>query len=271
MNGKFPPWEIKIFHDKLLGEGSFGKVYLAKWRKTLVVAKVSHKHLEESNKNLIKKEFDIMTKMHHPNIVQLFGYIDEPFTIVMEYFPKGNLNNQIKNISNKTKIKIIKDISKGLIFLHNRRPNNIMHRDIKPTNILLTNSLTAKICDFGIAKLNLDTKYKVTSSLNSKLNELESIVTELTVPELTVPVGTNRYMAPEILKDLVYDKSVDIYSFGILIYELFENKKYIPSTNGNLNFFWTPTKYRKFIRNNMLNLNPNDRPDSYTIYNTFNT
>ena len=71
-------------------------------------------------KNIVLREFDIMTKLHHPNIVQFLGYIDEPFIIVLEYIPKGDLNKNSSNLKKKQKISIMKDVLKGLAYIHNR-------------------------------------------------------------------------------------------------------------------------------------------------------
>ena len=75
--------EIKIFYDKLIGEGSFSKVYLAEWKKTTVVVKVFNLQTNVDKTYLFDREFDTMTRSHHPNIIQLLGYIEDPFIIVM--------------------------------------------------------------------------------------------------------------------------------------------------------------------------------------------
>lgn len=84
-----------------------------------------------------------MTKMHHPNIVQLFGHVEDPFIIVMEYFPNKDLSSN-SNLSKKQKYSIATDILKGLNYMHTRKPDTLIHRDIKLSNIMLTNSKTAK-------------------------------------------------------------------------------------------------------------------------------
>lgn len=241
-------WELMIFKDKLLGKGSFAKVYLAEWRNTQVVAKVLHDDIDEESKKLIIQEFNTMTKMHHPNIVQLFGYVKEPFIIVMEYFPRGNLLDNVHNFYKSRKIKIAKDICRGLIYLHNRKPQAVIHRDIKPANIFLTRTLQAKIGDFGLSKL-LDKK-----------KSTDNFIHMLTI---SANVGTVRYMAPEAQTDN-YDNKVDIYSFGILLYELFEEKRYIPSIQN----IWrkSPKNIRNLIMDYMLDLDPNKRLDINSIY-----
>ena len=217
---EIPPWELFIFENHVLGEGSFGKVYLAKWRETFVVAKIINQEVCE-NKEFILREIDIMTKLHHPNIVQFLGYINVPFIIIMEYIPNGNLLEQIKYLKYKKKLSIMMDVLQGLAYFHNRRPQSLIHRDIKPTNILLTPSYRAKITDFGISKLY---------SLERK-NSFTGIDVINKESELTADVGTMRYRAPETYNsNIEYDNKVDIYSFGVLLYEMFEVRRHVPDT-----------------------------------------
>ena len=69
----------------MIGQGSFSNVYLAKWRETFVVAKVVDQEFIKVKKNVVMREFDIMTKLHHPNIVQFLGCVNDPFIIAFEY------------------------------------------------------------------------------------------------------------------------------------------------------------------------------------------
>lgn len=255
---EIPPWELFIFKSRLLGEGSFAKVYLAKWRETFVVAKVINEEICNNHKELVLREFEIMTKLHHPNIVQFLGYINNPFIIIMEYIPNGNLSKKIYSLNKQCKINIMKDILRGLAYIHNRKPYSLIHRDIKPTNILLTNSKVAKITDFGLSKFyNLN---KINSSDN--LIEFEKNNTEL-----SFNVGTERYMAPEINKPN-YTNKIDIYSCGILLYELFENKHYFP--NSKLSWYYTPKKIKNIIIEKMLCTDPNDRVDAINLIKLLN-
>ena len=310
---EIPPWEILIDSNKLLGEGSWAKVYLAEWRHTTVVAKVLKNSFDEHAKQLIIKELDNMTKMHHPNIVQLFGYVEEPFVIVMEYFQNGDLFDNLHKLKLNQKIKIANDIIKGLIYIHERRPLGLIHRDIKLRNILLTNSYTAKIADFGLSTFSIKKFIKIASNNNllnlekvsehserpshsnhlfefdteinntlGKFNNIDEfmrkysdnyqfnkpistnndnlskeIFEEILTDEsndLTTEVGTVRYMAPEI-KSCKYNNSVDIYSCGILLYELFTNNIYLDSFNWNKNL---PKQFIKLI-DKMTDKNPENR------------
>ena len=98
-------WEIHKENITILnelGKGEFGTVYLADWNKTPVVVKIMNSDILEEKKSLFVKELDIMTRLHHPNILQILGYIKEPFGIVMEYINNGELLDYInKNISKR--------------------------------------------------------------------------------------------------------------------------------------------------------------------------
>jgi serine/threonine protein kinase len=263
------PWELYIDSNDLLGEGSWAKVYLAEWRHTKVVAKVLKNQVDLHAKELIIKEFNNMTKMHHPNIVQLFGYIEEPFIIIMEYFQNGDLYSNLTKLNINQKIKIANDIIKGLIYIHERRPNHLIHRDIKLRNILLTNSYTAKIADFGLSTFNIENIIKIAS--NDNLETLETLETLKTFENInldnnissnqyTKEVGTQRYMAPEIVTGK-YNELVDIYSCGILYYELFSNTIFNYKYNFN-NF----SESLKELINKMTKLNPKHRTKATEVF-----
>tara|TARA_B100000963_G_scaffold267970_1_gene236208 strand:- start:372 stop:1283 length:912 start_codon:yes stop_codon:yes gene_type:complete len=258
------PWELFIFSNKLLGEGSFSKVYLAKWRETFVVAKVIKPEILEEKKFLLLREIDIMSKLHHPNIVQFLGYIDNPFIIVMEYIPNKNLQENNSLLYKSSKISIMKDILKGLAYIHNRRPYSLIHRDIKPTNIILTNSKVAKITDFGLSKF-----YSLTKTFsNNDLSKINNNINELYENDLTCDVGTFRFMAPEMKKQIIYNNKIDIYSCGVLLYEMFENKKFIDKSQ--IYWYRTPKIIRNIILNYMLEDDPNNRYDAIALLKILN-
>ena len=235
------PWELFIFEDRLLGQGAFSKVYLAKWRETFVVAKVIDPEFAKLKKTLVLREIAIMSKLHHPNIVQFLGFIDDPFILVIEYISNGTISSNNRNFNKNQKLSIMKDILRGLAYLHNRRPLSLIHRDIKPSNILITASKMAKIADFGLSKF-----YNMQVDIDSSNNNNNSFV------------GTRRYMAPEIFNGLnSYNHKVDIYSAGILFYELLESKTYIPYSS--LKWFYTSKHLKKIISEFMLSEDPNNR------------
>ena len=252
---QIPPWELTIYRDRVLGDGTFSRVYLAKWRETYVVAKVISRELLEFKKYLIEREIDIMSKLHHPNIVQFLGFVENPFVIVMEYIPNGNLQTRIPHLKLAQKLQIMRNILQALLYLHIRKPHSLIHRDIKPTNILLTTSNFAKISDFGLSRFHCLQK----SLSHDDLSNLEHDNTEW-----TDVVGTERYLAPEMTVDnKLYTNKIDIYSTGILLYELFENTRYRPADG----FHWykCPRSIRRIIEESMLQQSPEHRSDAQTI------
>jgi len=245
------PWELFIFEDRLLGQGAFSKVYLAKWRETFVVAKVIDPECVKTQKSLVLREIAIMSKLHHPNIVQFLGFIDDPFILVLEYISNGTISSNMRNFNKNQKLSIMKDILRGLAYLHNRRPLSLIHRDIKPSNILITASKTAKIADFGLSKFyNMQLISDVINNNNTNNN--------------SAYVGTRRYMAPEIFNGAVsYTHKIDIYSAGIVFYELMECKTYIPYNS--LKWFYTSKPLKKIISEFMLVNDPNTRYEALEL------
>lgn len=191
-----------------LGSGSFGYVEEVIHAGALCAAKVIHDGLIDASaigyKNMIKKieyECCIMYALRHPNIVQFLGIsFFENSTVpvlVMERLDANleSLLTQTSNLSVHAKINVLLDIAKGLVYLHSRTPP-IVHRDLTARNVLLTNTLLAKIADLG----------------NSRIIESN----ELTKTLSTLP-GTLVYMPPEAMANPPqYNEKLDIFSFGHL-------------------------------------------------------
>jgi len=271
---EIPPWDLTL--KEVIGEGKFGKVYLSCWRGTPVAAKTDNQITDE-DKEVIINELDTLIKIHHPNIVQIFGFVEEPFAIVMEYLPNKDLLHYIKcktNINVRNKINICIDVLRGLEYLHCRKPKSLIHRDIKPQNILLTPSGRAKIADFGLSKF-IDEKIKKTASKDS----LESIIgsspmaspfleTMIDDSELTSHVGSRRYMSPEMKNNQKYNHKTDIWSAGIVFSELFENSRYHVDT-----FVWkkTPLNIQNLINQYMLKTDTNERESANQLIGLFET
>ena len=203
-------WEVgfeELHITTMIGQGGFGCVRSAIWRGTEVALKVLKDRTIDPHEFYM--EIKILTRLHHPNILQVLGCCTQrmPFAIVLEYMHHGSLEQFVKRrtskkyrLSDNQKFGIIKDIARGISYLHNRKPIGIIHRDLKPSNILLSQGFTAKIADFGISAL------KSTPAENYAH---------------TGETGTYRYMAPEVLKSQYYNCKVDIWSFGMLVYAMF--------------------------------------------------
>ena len=207
IKGLEPEPKLKDFDMiKELGVGSFGRVILVSHKKTK--AQYAIKAIDKRNKTNIeekpyfRRELEVMYKIHHPNVVKLFGHFeDDKFCyFLMEYIGKGNIYNLItkdvkKRLSTQMVASVIKDIISAVFFLHNMDPP-IIHRDIKPENVLLTDNMIAKLTDFGWS------------------NYIEEDEVRKTV------CGTPIYLAPEIIKQQGHDEKVDIWCIGVLLFEL---------------------------------------------------
>ena len=243
---QIPPWELLIYKDKCVGYGNFGTVFKACWRSTPVIAKVANSNLSEPQKNLLIREINNMTKLHHPNVIQLLGFVKDPFIIVMEYMANGDLWDYIKynKLTIKQKIDICIEMLRAMTYIHSRKPHYIIHRDIKLQNILVNSYGKIKLADFGLSKIVVNPS----DSFNVSLPHNNSTT------ELTTNVGTKRYMAPELFKHNNYDNLIDIWSCGIAFYEIFEETKFIVIDNNHfdINFIKTPYDIQNIILNHML-------------------
>ena len=191
---------------KELGTGSFGRVFLVYHKKTKV--KYAIKAIDKKNKGNIeekpyfRREIEIMYRIHHPNVVKLFGHFEDNnyCYFIMEYIPKGNVYSLIPKNGRKKKnhqiiASIVKDIISAAYYLHNMNPP-IIHRDIKPENVLINDDLKAVLTDFGWSNyLNDDGKRSTIC-------------------------GTPIYLAPEMISQKGHDGRVDIWCIGVLLFEL---------------------------------------------------
>jgi len=212
-----------------LGTGSFADVYIGNYRTQQVVVK-------ELKREAIKKvdefldETGILSRMNHSNIIDLYGICTdraknsknllerEPFyCLVMEYASKGSLHSLIHENNeplNETRIvAILKQIASGLIYLHSSSPP-IIHGDLKPTNIVFDNENNVKLMDFGFSSIKQETRENNNETTSKGL----------------------RWMAPELLIEKPTLKS-DIYSFGVIIWQLFTHKLPYPDAKNEVQVF----------------------------------
>ena len=210
---------VKLFKQRVLGIGSYGKVCIARCDDLPCAAKVLHetlfnpnsqRELNDAERGPIRKfeqEREFMQELRHPNIVQYLGvYYEDPSTglpaLLMERMDE-NLTDFLKKATQPIRydiqVNICHDICLALSYLHS---NGIIHRDISSNNILLIGNVRAKVADFGMAKL-------------SDLNPQGSRITMSMYP------GTDVYMPPECFKRKPkYSAMVDCFSFGVLIIQI---------------------------------------------------
>ena len=191
---------------KELGAGSFGHVYLVSHKTTkaqyAIKAIDKRNKANQSEKPYFRREIEVMYKIHHPNVVKLYGHFEDNnyCYFIMEYIAKGNIYELIPH-DNKKKLntKIVASLMKGVIsavyYLHHMKPI-IIHRDIKPENVLLGDGLIAKLTDFGWSNYMQEDEKRQTVC------------------------GTPIYLAPEIIKEEGHDEKVDIWCIGVLLFEL---------------------------------------------------
>lgn len=184
-------------------DGSVGSIYMAGRDSKLFALKILfEKHLPNpERKSRFKREAKVANSLDHKNVIKTFEYYDgppRPF-FVMEYFPSENLKfleTQQPDRIVKKEYAILRRIGEGLFYCHSR---GVVHRDVKPENVLIGENFEVKIIDFSIA--------------TTKMDRLLSIFGEKTA-------GSPSYMAPEQILSKKTDQRADIYAFGILCYEL---------------------------------------------------
>lgn len=195
---------------KKIGKGAFGVVLLVKDNMVNeeIILKFLNPHMA-SDKTIIERfihELRYSRKITHENIIRIYDFITfgKSYAISMEYFQSHSLSAEIKKrktIDIPRNIKIIIDVCKGLSVAHAAK---VVHRDIKPANILVNSDNVVKIVDFGLAAAAVQGDARMTKS--------------------GILVGTPTYMAPEQVRGRAIDTRTDIYSLGVVLYELLTGK-----------------------------------------------
>lgn len=196
-----------------IGEGGFGTVYKAQLDDGHIVAiKRGKKEHYENLRNEFSSEVELLAKIDHRNLVKLLGYVDQgnERLIITEYVPNGTLREHLdgqrgKILDFNQRLEIAIDVAHGLTYLHLYAEKPIIHRDVKASNILLTESMRAKVADFGFAKLG----------------PMESDETHIS----TKVKGTVGYLDPEYMKTYQLTAKSDVYSFGILLIEIMTGRR----------------------------------------------
>ncbi|GMP48847.1 hypothetical protein CsSME_00016057 [Camellia sinensis var. sinensis] len=194
-----------------VGQGGYGNVYKGILADGTVVAiKRAQEGSLQGEKEFLT-EIELLSRLHHRNLVSLIGYCDEEGEqmLVYEFMPNGTLRDQLSGklkapMSFAMRLKIALAAAKGILYLHMEANPPIFHRDIKASNILLDSKFTAKVADFGL----------------SRLAPIPDIEGTIPVHVSTVVKGTPGYLDPEyFLTRQLTDKS-DVYSLGVVFLEL---------------------------------------------------
>uniref|UniRef100_A0A5B7BUP3 non-specific serine/threonine protein kinase n=1 Tax=Davidia involucrata TaxID=16924 RepID=A0A5B7BUP3_DAVIN len=196
-----------------IGEGGFGAVYYAELRGE----KAAIKKMDMQASREFLAELKVLTHVHHLNLVRLIGYcVEGSLFLVYEYIENGNLSQHLRGSGGdplpwSTRVQIALDSARGLEYIHEHTVPVYIHRDIKSANILIDKNFRGKVADFGLTKLT-----EVGST---------SLPTRL--------VGTFGYMPPEYAQYGDVSPKVDVYAFGVVLYELISAKEAIVKTNGS--------------------------------------
>ncbi|KAL4309916.1 hypothetical protein GQ457_01G035430 [Hibiscus cannabinus] len=203
------PLELQVRKSDGITKGSY---QVAKWNGTRVSVKIIDKdsYADPESINAFKYELTLLEKVRHPNVIQFVGAVTQniPMMIVLEYHPNGDLGSYLQKKGRLSPSKVLRfavDIARGMNYLHECKPDPIIHCNLQPKNILLDSGGKLKIAGFGLLRLS----------------KLSADKAKIARPDEQLD-PSNIYMAPEIRKDMIFDRSVDAYSFGVMLYEMIE-------------------------------------------------
>lgn len=188
-----------------------GTFRTAMWRGIQVAVKKLGEDVftNEDTVKAFRDELALLQKIRHPNVVQFLGAVTQstPMMIVTEYLPKGDLRAFLKSrgaLKPTIAIKFALDIARGMNYLHENKPEAIIHLDLEPSNILRDDSGHLKVADFGLSKL-----LKVAKTVKQDR-------------PVTCQDASCRYVAPEVVLNEEYDTKVDVFSFALILQEMIE-------------------------------------------------
>ncbi|CAI5515617.1 unnamed protein product [Closterium sp. Naga37s-1] len=212
----------RLFVGPKFATGTYGRLYQGLYEGQDVAIKILRPPDSEGEAEKLahqfKQEVDLLARLDHPNVVRFIGACQRPPTwcILTEYLGGGSLRGFLQKregqlLPLQEVVRLALDIARGMAYLHQEvrggsggrrggggkgEGEGVVHRDLKPDNLVLTTDTIVKITDFGVARLEADTSL------------------------MTAETGTYRWMAPEVVDHRPYTKNVDVYSFGIVLWEL---------------------------------------------------
>ncbi|KAK9071094.1 hypothetical protein SSX86_009662 [Deinandra increscens subsp. villosa] len=205
----------KLFLGSRFAHGAHSQLYHGMYKHETVAVKIIRVRDEDENKELgirLEKQFvrevALLSCLHHKNVIKASARRQPPvFCVITEYLSKGSLRAYLHKLEDNNNngeeekgilslemiIKMALDIARGMEYVHSK---GVIHRDLKPENILVTQDFQLKIADFGIS--------------------CEEGYSDVVLDDL----GTYRWMAPEMIKRKPYDRKVDVYGFGLILWEM---------------------------------------------------
>jgi len=215
LEGRADPWEIPFSEVSLIsriGQGSYGEVWHGRWRGTDVAVKRLwglQGSLEEaaSAARDFHREISLLARIRHPNVVMFLGACcaGPDVALVMEYCPRGTLHRLLHRSAGAVpplpmRLRMAAHVARGMLALHSASPR-IIHRDLKTANLLVGASFDVKVCDFGLSR----TMEHAAASCSNRSQSA---------------FGTVEYAAPEVLRGEPYSEKCDVWSFGVVLWEM---------------------------------------------------
>ncbi|ONI26048.1 hypothetical protein PRUPE_1G001200 [Prunus persica] len=204
----YEEWTIdltKLNMGEAFAQGAFGKLYRGTYNGEDVAIKILERPENDPEKAQVmeqqfQQEVKMLAALKHPNIVRFIGGCRKPMVwcIVTEYAKGGSvrqflMKRQSRSVPLKLAVKQALDVARGMAYVH---ALGLIHRDLKSDNLLIFSDKSIKIADFGVARIEVQTE------------------------GMTPETGTYRWMAPEMIQHRPYTQKVDVYSFGIVLWEL---------------------------------------------------
>lgn len=199
----------------IIGRGGFGVVYKGELHDgtKIAVKRMESTIMGTKGMNEFQAEIAVLSKVRHRHLVALLGYCvnGNERLLVYEYMPRGTLGQHLFEwqqhgcppLTWKQRVTIALDVARGVEYLHSLAQQSFIHRDLKPTNILLGDDMRAKVADFGLVRNAPDGKYSVETRL----------------------AGTFGYLAPEYAATGRVTTKVDVYAFGVVLMEMITGRK----------------------------------------------
>ena len=194
-----------------LGSGGMGEVYRAtdtRLGRDVAIKRITPELARDAVRMAsLTREAQVLASLNHPNIASIYGIEDE--AIVMELVEGPTLAERLEQgpVPLEEALGIARQIADALVTAHDK---GIVHRDLKPANIKLTPDGTVKLLDFGLAK----------AAAAANVSSEEAVTIAMSMASSGLIVGTPGYMAPEQARGLPVDKRVDIWAFGVVLYEM---------------------------------------------------
>uniref|UniRef100_A0A804RBC3 Salt tolerance receptor-like cytoplasmic kinase 1 n=1 Tax=Zea mays TaxID=4577 RepID=A0A804RBC3_MAIZE len=199
------------FTSAIVGEGGFSTVYLARLAGSLAAVKV-HRSSERLHR-AFRQELDALLRVRHPHIVRLLAFCDQrdEGVLVLEFAPNGSLHEQLHGggagaapMPWARRVPVALQVARALEYLHERCEPQVVHGDVKASNVLLDAGMGARLCDFGSARAGFSAAVAVAAA----------------GPRPRAVFGSPGYVDPHYLRSGVVTKKSDVYSFGVLLLEL---------------------------------------------------